>query len=83
VTFLQKYPERRVVIEGHTDSVGSEAYNLDLSQRRAEAVWDCLLQNGVNAAPMSPRGAGKAPPVASNDTAEGRQQNRRVELIVA
>jgi len=83
VTFLQKYPERRVVIEGHTDSVGSDAYNLDLSQHRADAVRDFLLQNGVNAAQMSTRGYGKASPVASNDTAEGRQQNRRVELIIS
>jgi outer membrane protein OmpA-like peptidoglycan-associated protein len=83
VTFLQKYPERRVVIEGHTDSVGSDAYNLDLSQRRAESVRDFLLQNGVNAAQMSTHGYGKASPVASNDTAEGRQQNRRVELIIS
>jgi outer membrane protein OmpA-like peptidoglycan-associated protein len=83
VTFLQKYPERRVLIEGHTDSVGSEAYNLDLSQRRADAVRDFLLQNGVNAAQLTTRGYGKASPVASNDTAEGRQQNRRVELIIS
>jgi outer membrane protein OmpA-like peptidoglycan-associated protein len=83
VTFLQKYPERRVVIEGHTDSVGSDTYNLDLSERRADAVRDFLLQNGVNAAQMSTRGYGKASPVASNDTAEGRQQNRRVELIIS
>ena len=83
VTFLQKYPERRVVIEGHTDSVGSDAYNVDLSQRRADAVRDFLLRNGVNAAQMSTRGYGKASPIASNDTAEGRQQNRRVELIIS
>jgi outer membrane protein OmpA-like peptidoglycan-associated protein len=83
VTFLQKYPERRVVIEGHTDSVGSDASNLDLSQRRADAVRDFLLQNGVHAAQMSTRGYGKASPVASNNTAEGRQQNRRVELIIS
>jgi OmpA-OmpF porin, OOP family len=83
VTFLQKYPERRVVIEGHTDSVGSEAYNLDLSQRRADAVRDFLLQNGVNAAQLTTHGYGKASPVASNDTAAGRQQNRRVELIIS
>lgn len=83
VTFLQKYPERRVVIEGHTDSVGSDAYNLDLSQRRADAVRDFLLQNGVHAAQMSTRGYGKASPVASNDTTEGRQHNRRVELIIS
>jgi OmpA-OmpF porin, OOP family len=83
VTFLQKYPERRVVIEGHTDNVGSDAYNLDLSQRRADAVRDFLLQNGVKAAQMSTRGYGKASPVASNNTAGGRQQNRRVELIIS
>ena len=83
VTFLQKYPERRVLIEGHTDSVGSEGYNLDLSQRRADAVRDFLLQNGVNAAQLTTHGYGKTSPVASNDTAEGRQQNRRVELIIS
>jgi len=83
VTFLQKYPENRALIEGHTDSVGSEAYNLDLSQRRADAVRNFLLQNGVNAAQITTRGYGKASPVASNDTVEGRQQNRRVELIIS
>ena len=83
VTFLQKYPERRVVIEGHTDSVGSDVYNLDLSERRADAVRDFLLQNGVKPAQLTTRGYGKASPVASNNTAEGRQQNRRVELIIS
>ena len=83
VTFLQKYPERRVLIEGHTDSVGSEASNLDLSQRRADAVRDFLLQNGVRAAQITTHGYGKASPVASNDTVAGRQQNRRVELIIS
>ena len=83
VTFLQKYPERRVLIEGHTDNVGSESYNLDLSQRRADAVRDFLSQNGVNTAQIATRGYGKASPVASNDTAAGRQQNRRVELIIS
>jgi outer membrane protein OmpA-like peptidoglycan-associated protein len=83
VTFLQKYPERRVLIEGHTDNVGADAYNLDLSQRRADAVRDFLLQNGVKAAQLATRGYGKASPVASNATAEGRQRNRRVELIIS
>jgi len=83
VTFLQKYPKHRVVIEGHTDSVGSETYNLDLSQRRADAVQAFLLHNGVNPAQLTTRGYGKAAPVASNATAEGRQQNRRVELIIS
>jgi outer membrane protein OmpA-like peptidoglycan-associated protein len=83
VTFLQKYPERHVLIEGHTDSVGSDAFNLDLSQRRADAVRDFLLQNGVNATQLATHGYGKASPVASNSTAEGRQQNRRVELVIS
>ena len=83
VTFLQKYPERRALIEGHTDSVGSEASNLDLSQRRADAVRDFLLQNGVRAAQITTHGYGKTSPVASNDTVAGRQQNRRVELIIS
>jgi outer membrane protein OmpA-like peptidoglycan-associated protein len=82
VTFLQKYPERQAIIEGHTDNVGSESYNLELSQRRADAVRAFLLQNGVNAAQITTRGYGKASPVASNDTEAGRQQNRRVEIII-
>ena len=82
VTFMQKHPERQVMIEGHTDSVGSDAYNLELSQRRADAVRDFLMQNGVKAAQITTRGYGKASPVASNDTAAGRQQNRRVEIII-
>jgi OOP family OmpA-OmpF porin len=83
VTFLQKYPERQVLIEGHTDNVGLDASNLELSQRRADAVRDFLLQNGVNAAQLTTRGYGETSPVASNDTAAGRQQNRRVELIIS
>ncbi len=82
VTFLQKNPERQVMIEGHTDSVGSDAYNLELSQRRADAVRDFLMQNAVKAAQITTRGYGKTSPVASNDTAAGRQQNRRVEIII-
>ena len=82
VTFLQKYPERQVMIEGHTDSVGSESSNLELSQRRADAVRAFLLQNGAQASQITTRGYGKTSPVASNDTAAGRQQNRRVEIII-
>ena len=82
VTFLQKYPERQVMIEGYTDSVGSDPYNLDLSQRRADAVRAFLMQNGVKASQVTTHGFGKTSPVASNDTATGRQQNRRVEVII-
>jgi outer membrane protein OmpA-like peptidoglycan-associated protein len=82
VTFLHKYPERQVLIEGHTDNVGSASSNLELSQRRAEAVRDFLLHNGVNPAQVTARGYGETAPVASNTTAAGRQQNRRVEIVV-
>jgi outer membrane protein OmpA-like peptidoglycan-associated protein len=70
------------LIDGHTDSTGSEAYNLDLSQRRAETVRDFLIGNGVSPMRLSARGFGEEYPVASNDTLAGRQQNRRVEVVV-
>lgn len=80
-TFLKEHPEQRVLIEGHTDSMGSESYNLELSQLRAQAVQDFLIRNGIRPERITARGYGKAYPVASNDTAAGRQQNRRVEVI--
>lgn len=70
----------RVRIEGHTDSVGSEAYNLDLSQRRADAVADYLASQGVDRDRMQTTGFGESQPVATNDTDAGRAENRRVEL---
>jgi len=74
----------RVVVEvaGHTDSVGSDAYNQGLSERRANAVKDYLTSQGVTATRLSAKGYGESQPVASNDTKEGRAENRRVELIV-
>lgn len=69
-------------IEGHTDNVGSNEYNQQLSDRRATSVQDFLVQQGVSAGSISAIGFGKMEPVASNDTAEGRQLNRRVELVV-
>ena len=74
----------RVVVEvaGHTDSRGSEQYNQGLSERRANAVRDYLVSKGVNASRLTARGYGELQPVATNDTDEGRQANRRVELIV-
>jgi outer membrane protein OmpA-like peptidoglycan-associated protein len=83
VSFLAKYPTRTVAIEGHTDSVGSEDFNLGLSQRRAEAVRSHLVRQGVEAGRITTMGAGKGSPVASNETAAGRQQNRRVEVIIS
>src|SRR5207249_326207 len=69
-------------IEGHTDSVGGDDFNQQLSERRADSVRDFLAQNGVPASSITARGFGKSQPVASNDTADGRQRNRRVELVV-
>jgi outer membrane protein OmpA-like peptidoglycan-associated protein len=81
VTFLRDNPERTIKIEGHTDSMGDEDYNLELSQRRAESVRAFLVQNGVAPNRIIARGYGETAPVAANDTATGRQQNRRVELV--
>ena len=80
---LAAHPALRLEIEGHTDSVGSDALNQSLSERRAEAVRGYLIQQGVPTASVTAVGFGKARPVASNDTAEGRQLNRRVELVVS
>ena len=80
---LAAHPALRLEIEGHTDSVGSDALNQTLSQKRADAVLAYLIQQGVPAAAASAAGFGKNRPVASNETAEGRQLNRRVELVVS
>ena len=80
--FLQENPNRNVLIEGHTDSVGADDYNLALSQRRADSVKDHLLENGVYAGRITAVGYGKKYPVASNDTAAGKAQNRRVDVVI-
>ncbi len=77
------YPSLMLAVEGNTDSVGTEAYNQELSEQRAEGVRSYLTQEGVPEASTTATGFGKTRPIASNDTAEGRQQNRRVELIVS
>jgi outer membrane protein OmpA-like peptidoglycan-associated protein len=79
---LQKYPNSDILIVGHTDSVGTDVYNLDLSQRRAQAASAYLQSLGVPAARLRTVGRGEAEPVQSNDTEEGRQQNRRVEIAI-
>jgi outer membrane protein OmpA-like peptidoglycan-associated protein len=79
--FLRTNPGTRIIVEGHTDSVGSEAYNEELSQRRAQAVTEALRARGVPAEQYQAKGLGKAYPVASNETPAGRQQNRRVEIV--
>lgn len=82
VTFLKNHPERQVLIEGYTDSIGSEQYNLELSQRRADAVREFIINNGIRPNRSASRGYGKAYPVASNNTEGGRQENRRVEFTI-
>lgn len=77
------YPALTLGIEGNTDSVGGNEYNQGLSERRAEAVRSYLAQQGVPESSMTATGLGEGEPIASNTTAEGRQQNRRVELIVS
>lgn len=78
---LKDNPNTRVKIEGYTDSVGSDSYNQELSQRRAQAVADALQSRGVPADRYQIEGLGKEFPVATNDTPAGRQQNRRVEIV--
>jgi outer membrane protein OmpA-like peptidoglycan-associated protein len=80
---LLSHPGLRVQVEGHTDSVGGEEYNQRLSEERASAVRDYLVAEGVGLNSVTARGFGKTQPVASNDNAAGRQQNRRVELVVS
>ena len=77
------YPSLHLEVEGHTDSVGSDAYNQELSEQRANAVRDYLIEQGIGTDSIQARGFGKTQPIATNDTPEGRQQNRRVELVLS
>jgi outer membrane protein OmpA-like peptidoglycan-associated protein len=81
-TFLNQHKDQSIVIEGHTDSVGSEALNLSLSQDRADSVKTYLVAQGVESRRVQTRGKGKSSPVADNKSAAGRQRNRRVEIIM-
>jgi outer membrane protein OmpA-like peptidoglycan-associated protein len=80
---LLAYPGLKIQVEGHTDSVGGDEYNMRLSEQRAGSVREYLVAQGVPAAMVTAVGFGKTQPVATNDTAAGRQQNRRVELVVS
>lgn len=82
VAILRENPDVKVVIEGHTDSIASEAYNQKLSERRARAVYRYLVAAGIDPARLSVVGYGESRPIASNDTPEGRARNRRVELRI-
>jgi len=83
VAFLNKYPDRTVVIEGYTDNVGSEQYNQGLSERRADSVRSYLAGQGVGMLRLSALGKGESGAVADNSSATGRQQNRRVEVVIS
>jgi OmpA-OmpF porin, OOP family len=83
VAFVKKYPDSKVSLEGYTDSIGSEKYNLKLSQRRADAVKEYLVKNGHEKADrITAVGKGKADPIADNKTEKGRFENRRVEVLI-
>jgi outer membrane protein OmpA-like peptidoglycan-associated protein len=83
VAFLDKYPDRSIAIQGYTDSMGSEDYNQGLSERRADSVKSYLTGQGIGSTRITASGKGRSDPVADNDSAAGRQQNRRVEVIIS
>lgn len=79
---FRQYPDNLLVVEGHTDSTGTDQYNQRLSEQRASSVADYLIDNGVRASAITVYGFGESRPKSSNDTAEGRQANRRVEIHI-
>lgn len=81
--FLKEYKDRSVLIEGHTDNVGSDEYNQALSEQRADAVQSYLVDQGISPNRITTSGLGESRPIASNDSPTGRQQNRRVEVIIS
>jgi len=83
VTALKSTPDRNIMVEGHTDSVGTHAFNMDLSQRRAQSVRDYLVSRGLPSEIVRAQGWGPDRPVAENSTADGRANNRRVEIVVS
>ena len=79
---LKQYPDKQIAVEGHTDATGADDYNQKLSEDRAAAVRAALVQGGVDPGSITSKGLGETTPVATNDTPAGRQQNRRVEVVV-
>jgi outer membrane protein OmpA-like peptidoglycan-associated protein len=77
------HPGLKLDVEGHTDSVGGDAYNQTLSEQRGTSVRDYLMHQGMAATSVTSKGFGKTQPVASNDNAQGRQENRRVEIVIS
>lgn len=83
VDFLKDNPQRKAMIEGFTDDTGSDSHNQALSERRAASVMNALVSMGIGSERLGARGYGEAYPVAGNDSASGRQMNRRVEIILS
>jgi len=81
VAYLKANPERIATIEGHTDHIGSEKYNYGLSVQRSESVKNALISQGISTSRIKTQGLGETTPIATNDSATGRQSNRRVEII--
>ncbi len=81
-SFLAEYPDKTVLVEGHTDNVGSDAYNQDLSERRAISVKNALMQAGVDGSRIDTIGLGETHPITDNSTSAGRLKNRRVEIVI-
>jgi outer membrane protein OmpA-like peptidoglycan-associated protein len=79
---LKQYPDKQISVEGHTDATGSDAYNQKLSEDRAASVRNSLVRGGIDPQLITSKGFGESQPVATNNTAAGRQQNRRVEIVV-
>ncbi len=80
-SFMNKYPDRSAIVEGHTDNMGDDDFNLDLARERAFSVQTALVSRGINGSRITMKSRGEAAPVADNNTAAGRQKNRRVEVI--
>jgi outer membrane protein OmpA-like peptidoglycan-associated protein len=82
ITILQQNPTMKIEIRGHTDNVGNDDANLSLSENRAKSVVNYLIENGITGDRLTSKGFGESQPVTTNETAEGKQQNRRVEFII-
>jgi outer membrane protein OmpA-like peptidoglycan-associated protein len=82
INIFQKYPKTNIIVEGHTDSTGSEAYNMDLSKKRAQSVTDYLAANGISNSRIETNWYGEEQPKYDNSTEEGRSKNRRVEVAI-
>jgi len=80
--FMEHNPALKIEIGGHTDNVGGEAYNLELSENRAKSVFDFLTQRGIEPSRLTYRGFGYSKPIATNDTQDGRAKNRRTEISI-